>query len=59
MLTFIRSFRFALGFAMLLGVVGFFWQSDRMTLWALAATAAFWGVIDWLGSNGEDRRTGR
>ena len=59
MLTFIRSLTFAFGLATLLGVAGFFWQSERMTLWGLAATAAFWGVIDWLGSNGEDRRTGR
>ena len=59
MLTFIRSFRLAMKIAVLLSAAGLSWQSERVTLWALAATAAFWGVVDWLGSNGEDRHTGR
>ena len=59
MLTFIRSFRFAMGIAVLLSAAGLFWQSERVTLWALAATAAFWGVIDWLGNNSEDRHSNR
>ncbi|PJG46607.1 hypothetical protein CAF53_20920 [Sphingobium sp. LB126] len=59
MLTFIRSFWFAAGLAALLGAVGFFWPSERLELWGLAATCAFWAVIDWLGSDSEDRLTDR
>lgn len=51
MLSLIRSFWFALALAVLFVALGLLLPTERAWLFGLAATAAFWGLIDWIGRN--------
>jgi len=59
MLSLIRSPWFATSIAVLLAVTGLLLPGERMWLFGMAGTAAFWGLIDWIGTNREDGRNVR
>ena len=55
MLKAIRSPWFEFGLAALFASVALAFEEERTLLLGLAATAVFWGFINWISSNKEDR----
>ena len=56
MLTFIRSPWFAGGVTALMASLALIFPSERLWLFEIAATVAFWGIVDWIFGNRD--RTG-
>ena len=59
MLSFVRSVWFVFSVVAVSTVLGLYLPSERLWLFGMAATAAFWGLVDWIGTNGEDSRNVR